>query len=396
MTAVRIALAYAHFNLSGSLPRYHVELARYLHKIGHEVHAYSFAATSQPELASGVQFHYVPASQASDSRLGLALHAATFARNATRMIDHDRPAYDVVHGLGTSTCEQDIVHITGVVSGEVRRDRLSRDSNGLARRAKDVLLPVASPIIPIRRFIERRILVDRVPFEVHVDSRLVRDDLFEAYDVDPHRIRVIPPGVDLNLYRQAAERLAARQQVGLTEPDTVILFCGHSFKRKGLDRAVLALARMCRPAQLVVVGGDDPAPYLALARQQGVAGRVHFVGPRTDTWRFFQAADIFVLPTRVDLWGMTVVEAMATAVPAITTTAAGSSDVIANEENGFVVPEPFEVDLLAATFDRLAGDPELRRRIGRAAEKRARSLTWDERGRQVESAMRRFVEGGST
>lgn len=389
---MRIALVYAHFHFSGSLSREQVQLARYLVRAGHEVHAYAFAATSERDLAPGVQFHDVPATQPSGSRLRLALHAATFAKNATRMIERDRAAYDVVHGRGMSTWEQDIVHLTGVVSGEVRRDRLSRESDGFTRRLKDAVLPVAAPIIPVRKFIERKILEDRVPVEIHTSSKLVREDLLAAYNVDPTRIRVVTLGVDLDEFRPPANRMTARREVGLVEPETVILFCGHSFKRKGLDRAILGLRKMREPAQLVIVGEDNASPYLALAKRLGVAERVHFIGRRTDAWRFFQAADIFLLPTRVDMWGMTVAEAMATAIPAVTTTGAGSADVITDGENGFVLPEPLDVDLLAGTLDRLAADPELRNRIGRAAEKRARSLTWDEHGRQVESAMARIAE----
>jgi UDP-glucose:(heptosyl)LPS alpha-1,3-glucosyltransferase len=389
---MRIALVYPNFNLTGSLPRQQVHLARYLVKAGHEVHAYAFAAASDPDLAPGVQFHGVRAAQSSDSRLGAALRAATFAKNATRLIERDRAAYDVVLGRGMSVWEQDIVHLTGVVRGELRRDRLSRDLDGFMGRLKDAVLPVAAPIVLVRRFIERRIFEDRVPLEIHTSSRLVRDDLLAAYDVDPARIRVVTPGVDLDEFQPPADRIAARREVDLSEAATVILFCGHSFKLKGLDRAVLALAKMREPALLVIVGKDDPTPYLALARRLGVAERLRFVGARIDTWRFFQAADIFVLPTRVDMWGMTVAEAMATGVPPITTTGAGAADVIANEQDGFVLSEPLDVDLLAATLDRLAADPDLRHRIGQAAEKRARGLTWDEHGRQVEAAMRDIAE----
>jgi UDP-glucose:(heptosyl)LPS alpha-1,3-glucosyltransferase len=389
---LRVALVYAHFNFTGSLPRQQVQLARYLVKAGHEVHAYSFAATREPELAPGVHFHDVPAFQPSDSRFGRALHFATFVRNATRMISRNRAAYDAVHGRGMSTCEQDIVHVTGVLSGERRRQRLSRAKEGVLPRLEDALLPLKAPIIPVRWFIERRILEDRVPLEIHTSSRFVRDDVLAAYDLDPARIHVVPPGVDLNEFHPPADRLVARREVELPGTEPLILFCGHSFKLKGLDRAVLAVKRMREPARLVVVGGDDPADYLKLARRLGVDERLHFTGPRTDTWRFLQAADIFLLPTRVDMWGMPIVEAMASGVPPVTTRGAGAADVIANEESGFVLPEPLDVDLLAATLDRLAANPELRHRIGQAAKKRAQSLTWDEHGRKVEAAMRSIAE----
>jgi glycosyltransferase involved in cell wall biosynthesis len=326
---VRIALVYAHFNETGSLPRQQVQLARYLVGAGHEVHAYSYAPVRRPDLAPGVRFHDVPATRASGSRLGQPLHVATFARNATALIRRDRARYDLVHGRGTSTWEQDIVHVTGVVSGELRRDRIARDRPAGSRGLENALLPLTAPIVLVRRAIERRVFGKALPFEIHVSSRLIRDDLLAAYDVDPARVRVVVPAVDLAEFRPAADRLGARRALGLSPTDTIVLFCGHSFERKGLDRAVGALARMERAARLVVVGAGDTGRYLALARRLGVGDRVELVGPRTDTWRFFQAADVFVLPTRVDMWGMTVAEAMAAAVPPVTTDAAGAADVIA-------------------------------------------------------------------
>ena len=390
---VRIALVYAHFNLTGSLPRQQVELARYLIAAGHDVHVYLHAGGSKPELAPEATIHEVPGVPISGSRVGLALHVASFARNATKMLAHDRAEYDVIHGRGMSTWEQDIVHVTGVIEGEVARDHAARDERTtLSRRAKDAILPLAAPIVPVRRAIERRIFERRLPLEIHTSSRLIRDDLMHAYPVDDARIQVIPPGVSLDEFRPARDRLAARRHLAIRGDEAVMLFCGDSWKRKGLDLAIHALARMKQPARLVVVGSDDIERYRELARAAGVADRVQFEGPRTDTWRYFQAADIFVLPTRVDMWGMTIPEAMATSVPPVTTTAAGAADVIVEGETGFVLPTPLDVARLAVICDRLAADPALRTRIGKAAAERARTLTWDEHGRSVEAGMERVAD----
>ena len=107
-----------------------------------------------------------------------------------------------------------------------------------------------------------------MPLEIHTASRLVRDDVLAAYE---HRSSSYSCGYA----RRRSGRVPtaqpiewpARREVGLSEPETLILFCGHSFKRKGLDRAVVALGKMREPAQLVIVGEDDPAPYLALAKR---------------------------------------------------------------------------------------------------------------------------------
>jgi UDP-glucose:(heptosyl)LPS alpha-1,3-glucosyltransferase len=336
-----------------------------------------------------VHFHAVPAIRRSEARLRTAIHAATFARAATRMIKRDRASYDVVYALAMSTWAADIVHVSGILSGELRRERLSRDSTGVRELVRDALRPLAMPVVPVRRAIERRIFSDPIPRQIHVSSRLVRDDLLAMYDVDPERIRIVSPGFDVHDFQRPRDSRAAREEVGLADDMPVILFCGHSFERKGLDRALVGLAKMRRPAQLAVVGQGDPQPYLSLARKLGITDRVRFFGGRSDTWRFFQAADIFVLPTRVDTWGMTVLEAMASAVPPITTTGAGVADVITPGENGFVLREkPFDADVFASILDSVAFDRQLRRRIGEAAQERARTLSSERRGEVIEAAMR--------
>ena len=352
------------------------------------MHVYYHEAARETSLAPGAQFHAVRASRPSGSRLGLPLHVATFARNATSTLKHDRAAYDVVHSRGMSTWELDIVHVTGVVKAEIARDRAARDEDaGIARQFKDALLPAAAPIILVRQAIERRIFEKGMPLEIHTDSTLVRDDVLASFQVDPSRVRSVPPGVSLEEFRPPIDKEAVRRETEVAGCEPVLLFCGHSWKRKGLDRAIRALARMRQPAKLVVVGDGDVERYRGIAREVGVAERIRFVGHRADSWRFFQAADVFLLPTRVDMWGMTIVEAMASGIPPVTTTAAGAATVIADGESGFVLPEPLDVDLLAATCDRLVADPALRERIGSAAAGRARTLTWTEHGRRVEAAM---------
>jgi glycosyltransferase involved in cell wall biosynthesis len=163
------------------------------------------------------------------------------------------------------------------------------------------------------------------------------------------------------------------------ETEFLILFCGHDFKRKGLDRAIAALARMSQPAHLVVVGGVAGGrlpEYEQLVATLGVVDRVHFAGARHDTHRFFQAADVFVLPTRVDTWGITVVEAMATGIPAIVTDVAGSASFVEDGVSGYVLASPFDAGQLSALLDRLASDADLRVRVGESAGERARRLEW--------------------
>jgi Glycosyl transferases group 1 len=101
----------------------------------------------------------------------------------------------------------------------------------------------------------------------------------------------------------------------------VILFIGHAFERKGFADAVAALAQSGSGAHLVVVGGGDPEEYRREAEALGVGGRVHFAGAVDSPEDYYAAADLLVLPTRSDPWGIPVIEAMAAGVPVVTTEA---------------------------------------------------------------------------
>jgi glycosyltransferase involved in cell wall biosynthesis len=140
----------------------------------------------------------------------------------------------------------------------------------------------------------------------HVDSNQVRDDLERLYGVPRDLILVVPPGVNPDEFSPAADPARVRAALDLPGDGPLVLFCGHDFPSRGLDRALQALAALELPARLVVVGGGRPPEipvYEGLASEFGVADPVHFVGPTTEAAAYFQAADVCVLPTRVDMWG---------------------------------------------------------------------------------------------
>ncbi|MGI8606102.1 MAG: glycosyltransferase [Gaiellaceae bacterium] len=385
---LRVALVYRHFNLQGSLQRYHVELARYLVGAGHEVHVYSVPATRDGSLVPGAVHHDVPVLTISGDRVGPAAELASFAWRATRAIRLDFVPFDAVHARAPSVGKCHILHLPGVVGGELRRHRATRSEAGLVRDLKDLVLPVVRPMTTVRLGLERQALRGSALVEVHVDSELVRSDLLESYPELRVPVQIVSPGVNLEEFRPPSDRRAVREALGLPQDTHLILFCGHDFGRKGLDRAILALARMRETADLVVVGGGEREPYLRLEREARLQGRVHYAGARKDAWRFYQAADVVALPTRVDMWGTSVVEAMASGVPPVTTAAAGAAAVV-DESVGIVLPDPLSLDAFAEALDRLVGDEQLRRRLGAAARERASSLTWIEHGRAVEQALHR-------
>ena len=229
----------------------------------------------------------------------------------------------------------------------------ARPSSRDAESSAVLLSRLRHPGNQARFAIERRALRNPRVAQFHTDAPIVRDHLVRFYGIDVEKIRVVPPGINPEEFRPG-DRDAARKLTGLPADERpLVLFCGHDFARKGLDRAIRATAASRLHFELVVVGrnGDQPA-FERLAEACAVRDRVHFVGTAPNAFLFFQAADVFVLPTRADIWGVTVLEAMACGIPPIVSDAAGAATAVSHGVDGFILPEPVAPEQLAETLDR--------------------------------------------
>ena len=147
------------------------------------------------------------------------------------------------------------------------------------------------------------------------------------------------------------------------------------------------MAKLRNTALLAVVGAGDIDSYRELAAGLGLAESVVFFGGRSDSALFYQAADVLAFPTRVDMWGGPLIEAMASCLPPVTSDAAGAARAITHGETGLVLPEPVDVDALADALDSLIADPQRRARMGEAGHEVAKQFSWERVGQRVEAAM---------
>ena len=114
---------------------------------------------------------------------------------------------------------------------------------------------------------------------------------------------------------------------------------------------------------------------------------VTFFGPRQDTERFYQAADVFILPTEYETFSLAAYEAAASGLPVVATRVNGVEDLITDGETGlFFTRSPGG---LASALQTLAGDSKLRARMGLAGRRRASAFTWD---RSVDAVVRAYEE----
>ena len=137
----------------------------------------------------------------------------------------------------------------------------------------------------------------------------------------------------------AAQRLAAKQQLGINET-LMILSVGQFIYRKGYDILLKACASLTDDTAICIVGGDPPQKYRQLVSDLALS-TVHFAGfqQRAELSVYYTAADVFVLPTREDIWGLVINEALARALPVITTDrCVAGLELVAKNSCGRIVP----------------------------------------------------------
>lgn len=209
------------------------------------------------------------------------------------------------------------------------------------------------------------------------------DQLVDFYGADPGRIELVPPGVD-HAFFSPGERRGARAALGLDDRPT-LLFVGRVQPLKGLTVAVGALAELPdHRARLVVVGGpsgpDGPAE-LARARQLtqelGVADRIVFVPPRPHHLlsTYYRAADVVLVPSRSESFGLVALEAAACGVPVVASDVGGLRTVVRDGRTGVLV-DSRDPSSFAAAAAELLGDPERMALMGKAAVEDARRYAW--------------------
>lgn len=159
------------------------------------------------------------------------------------------------------------------------------------------------------------------------------------------------------------------------------LVVGQLIRRKGLlrllDAAAVLRARGIDGWRIVVAGrGPLEDELRARVTSAGLDAHVHIAGfvPYADLGAWFDAADVFVLPTLEDTWGMVVPEAMASGTPALVSRWAGASDLVDDGVTGFVF-DPHEPEQLADLMARFVAEPALAERMGALARARMEDLT---------------------
>jgi D-inositol-3-phosphate glycosyltransferase len=228
------------------------------------------------------------------------------------------------------------------------------------------------------------------------------------YKADVRKMSIIPPGVDVShFYPIPADE--ARQFIGLAPDARMILFVGRIEPLKGLDTLLQALAclrvkGLPEPVHLAIIGGDpDAAPdemTVEMARIQkmcddlAMGKMVVFLGKRSqDTLPYYySAAEVLVMPSHYESFGMVALEAMACGTPVIASQVGGLAFLVQDGVTGYHVPDG-DHDMLCERLNALLGDASLRRTLGQNAAGYAQDYAWAKIARQIVEIYNELANG---
>jgi UDP-glucose:(heptosyl)LPS alpha-1,3-glucosyltransferase len=329
---MKIALTNVDFDPArGGAETYARNFARKLLRDGHEVHVYT---ATWDAAEKGPVYHRVPLPPFH------MLRDYSWALRTRDLLLKEK--FDVIHGFGKSVCMD--VYRPG---GGVRRAELeykARMAKGAARRA---WVRFRNGMRPQHQLLLRLEKIQFAPggaHEIIAVSHMVRSEIMQYYHCEPERITVIHNGADLARFTPDLRerfRKPARQELGLSDNEIMLLLVGHNYRRKGvpfLIQALPLLRGLGMPFRVCVVGQGRRAPCDRLARKLGVSDLIQYAGPSNLPEKFYAAADIFCLPSHYDPCANVLLEALACGLPVVTSTTNGSGEILTPGKDGYAVP----------------------------------------------------------
>jgi len=219
---------------------------------------------------------------------------------------------------------------------------------------------------------------------------------YKGMGVDEDKIEIVPNGIDLSEYDNLPERGEFRRKHSIRDDEKIILYLGRIHKIKGIDLLVKAFTDLIKKlgdVRLVIVGPDDG--FLSTLKKQidglKIDDKILLTGPlyERDKLEVYVDADVYVLPSVYEIFGVTVLEALACGTPVIVTDRCGIADIV-DDKVGYEVE--YDKDQLRDAIFKVLSDEELRRRLGKDGKKLVREyFSWDKVVRKVEKVYKEIV-----
>jgi D-inositol-3-phosphate glycosyltransferase len=235
------------------------------------------------------------------------------------------------------------------------------------------------------------------------------DELVRGYGADPERVAVVAPGVDLSMFHPV-DRDEARRKIGYRN-GRLLLFVGRLERLKGVDVAIRALSllrdRRHDDVRLLILGEDareggfqdgdesEKARLKAVASATGVRDRVDFIGSvaHHELPFFYGAADVCVMPSYSESFGLVALEAQACGCPVVASDVSGLRSVVRDEVSGYLIAG-HDPALYAERIGRILEDAELAEQMGRRSSMLAQRFSWSRSADRLQELFDGVVDRG--
>ena len=366
--SMKIAFLIKRFTLSGGKERYVVELARALSLMGHDIHIY--ACKCDNALLQKITFHAVP----SRFTFSNVLNTLSFINETKKIVSKQK--YDIIHSHERNYTQKILtLHSLSYCDG--------LEKYSFFRKMDQKYLSLRSLLY---LWLEKHQMES--PWLISVSEEVSRD--VKKHYARSNNIITIFPGVNTDEFNPdniKKLRKQSRKKNNLTDNELAILFVGSAFQRKGLD---IILPEIKNNMRLFAVGkGDKLNKYKQLIKTYNLEKHVTFTGIVKDMKQYYALADIVILPSRSEAFGMSILEGMACGLPVIVTSNYGVADIIKHNENGLIMKK--DSDLANYLYFLYSKKEQIR--LGICAQKTARDYSWKKVGLTHEIFYKNILSG---
>jgi UDP-glucose:(heptosyl)LPS alpha-1,3-glucosyltransferase len=334
---LKIAILLDKFLPSRGGERYFSYLATELARRGHDVHVFATKVEASDNIPYKV--HIIPIWLFPRS-----LRILSFRRASARAIS--REGFDIVHGVAESGVVNVLNPHGGVEPAYLKQEfcsvsgRFYRTYKGLKR------------YLSLRHYLEtgfqKKLYKSGCLLQVIAISSMIKKDIIHYYGYPVDQISVVFNAVDLAKFHPCNRYLyreKIRLHLSIDDHEIVLLFAGNNYRLKGLETLIKSLAILKEQyphtkIRLLIAGRGRTHHYLNLANQLGVSDMILFLGAVTNMEQYYGASDMYVHPTFYDSCSLTVLEALASGLPVVTTRFNGASDAILSRDGGIVMNNP--------------------------------------------------------
>src|SRR3989338_6771480 len=362
---MKIAFVIHDINKTGGMERYSAELIERFSK-EHEIHV--FVSTMEGVNPQGqIIFHRIPV-----IKILFPIKSIIFFLLASWLVK--RHSFDIIHGNGGNFYGANIITAHYCHMGWNDVISLIPSSGSLIKRIyRNVTARIDTAM-------EKYIYRSRKYKKIIANSERIKNELCKFYDVINKSVKVIYIGVDTKLFNPSNRmiyNIEIRKKFNIPLDSCLILFAG-AMERKGLSFLLKSLKLLKEEnIFLIIAGKGDRKYYQREAESFGVYNLIRFAGHRSDIHKFYASADIFVLPTIYEPFGMVVTEAMASGLPVVVSRQAGASELITEGEDGILIKNADDHEEIAHILMPLVKDKDLREKIGYKARLKAELFSWD-------------------